>query len=58
MAAQPAQRLANDTRCAAVVEPRAAELRAHKDAARRAMRATLRAICKTALEEDSAHRKR
>ena len=54
MAAQPAQRLATDTRCAAAAEPRQAELRAQKDAARRAMRATLRAVCKNALEEDSA----
>lgn len=54
MAAQPAQRLATDTRCAAAVDAHTAELRAQKDAARRAMRATLRAIGKDALEEDSA----
>ena len=55
MAAQPAHRLATDTRCAATVEPRASELRAQKDAARRGMRATLRAIDKNAFEEDSAY---
>ena len=58
MAAQPAHRLATENRCAAAVEPRAAELRVQKDAARRAMRATLRAIDKNALEEDSAYTKR
>lgn len=54
MAAQPAQRLATDTRCAAAVDAHTAELRAQKDMARRAMRATLRAIGKETLEEDSA----
>ena len=54
MAAQPAQRLVNETRRAAAVDARAAELCAQKDAARRAMRATLRAISRDALEDDSA----
>lgn len=55
MAAQPAQRHFANPRCAATVDPHIAELRAQKDAARRAMRATLRAINKEALEEDSAY---